>query len=952
MTDNEVPLHLAKAITDQANDAWADGSLMKQAAPVTQDLLKYWFQEPYISERTINFHEGQRQAILNVIYLHEVLKTASVQDVYEQVLPEELPLADMGALAASKYQLPKYAVKMATGTGKTWVMHALLLWQMLNARHEEGERSGRYTQRFLLVAPGLIVYERLQDAYMGRLKDGGGERDPFSSDFYKFQELFIPPAYRDEVFSFVQNNTVSKDQGIGRKATGEGLIALTNWHLFLRKEEEQEENEKTLIDDLIPLRPGLTSGNMLNTLDGQYLRGTEMEYLRELPDLMVINDEAHHIHETHDDEVEWQKGLDYLAETKGGRFFQLDFSATPYASRGTGRNTAKVYFPHIVVDFDLKEAMKRGLVKTLLLDKRQSLTDLESLDYNAVRDEERNVIGLSEGQRLMLRAGLQKLKILEGGFVKIDKRKYPKMLVMCEDTKVTPFVERFLKEEGLDDEDVLKIDSTSKGEVKDAEWLRVKSRLFNVDSYAQPRVIVSVLMLREGFDVNNICVIVPLRSTQSSILLEQTVGRGLRLMWREPEYREEKEENRRNVLIDKRAPKSYLDMLSIVEHPKFEQFYNELLNGGLAAFDGQELEDGSNVTGDIITVGLKEDYERYDLYWINILRDAEEEIEPSSIDIAQMKPFESYTLQQLRRFLATPGETFISQAVLVQTQFGKYSVTADLFTATAYNEYLQKLLHIVTHRMERNKDLPMLQINEAEIARALDCYIRTRLFGEWFDPFGDNGWKILLAQNGVVTQHIIKEAAMAIFRMQNNISTTEAAVDKLYFSQVKTMRMRENYSLELRKTIYERTGYPSNRGGFERAFMEFLDNDAEVEGFIKIHESQHRFAAIYYIRTDGLLATYHPDFLAATRDKIYMIETKGDDKVDDRNVKRKQLAALEWCRKANQLPAEERDGRDWEYVLLGEAGFYALSGNNATLTDICNINKVSRQAVQGTLFDE
>ena len=68
-----------------------------------------------------------------------------------------------------------------------------------------------------------------------------------------------------------------------------------------------------------------------------------------------------------------------------------------------------------------------------------------------------------------------------------------------------------------------------------------------MDRHAQPRVIVSVLMLREGFDVNNICVIVPLRSSQAQILLEQTIGRGLRLMWREPEYADIKRENRERI---------------------------------------------------------------------------------------------------------------------------------------------------------------------------------------------------------------------------------------------------------------------------------------------------------------------------------------------------------------------------------------------------------------------
>ena len=946
-TDNEMPLRLAQGITDMVNDAWADGSMMESVSPVTQDLLKYWFCEPYTEERTMNFHEGQRQAILNVIYMHEVRGCRSVMDMYEQVLPSEMPALDLAALTSDKYQMPKYAVKMATGTGKTWVMHALLLWQMLNARHEEGKRSGKFTQRFLIVAPGLIVYDRLQDAFMGRMKACNGERDVFTNDFYRTKDLFVPPAYRDEVFAFIQNNTVSKEQGIGRKTTGEGLIALTNWHLFLRNNEEDEESN--LIDELLPLRPGLNAGNMLDALDRQFLRGTEMEYLRSLPDMMVFNDEAHHIHETPDDEVQWQKGLDYIAETKKERFSQLDFSATPYSTKGTGENAIKVYFPHIVVDFDLQTAMKKGLVKTLLLDKRQALTDT-TLDYKAVRDG-RKVVSLSDGQRLMLRAGLQKLKILESGFRKVDERKNPKMLVVCEDTAVTPFVEEFMKEEGLSGEDVLRIDSTAKGEVSEKEWQDKRERLFNVDNYAQPRVIVSVMMLREGFDVNNICVIVPLRSSQAPILLEQIIGRGLRLMWREPEYQEEKEENRRNVLLDKKAPNSYLDMLSIVEHPAFERFYDELLRGGLAAIDEQELDNGSNVTGDIISVGLKEDYKQYDLYWINIIRDAEDEIEPSLISIDNMRRFDLYSLNQLRHFLVIPGETFISKAVLVDTRFGKYSVTADLFTATVYNEYLQKLLGIVTHRMERNKDYPMIQINGAEIIGAIDRYIRTKLFGEPFDPFANNDWKILLAQNGIVSHHIIKELATAIYNMQNNVTTLEAIVDKIPFSKVATLRMRESYSLELRKTIYERTGYPSNRGGFEKAFLEFIDNDTDVESFIKINESQHRFAAIFYIRNDGLLATYHPDFLVRTRHTVYLIETKGDDKVNDKNVRQKQLAATTWCEKINQLAGTHRDNRKWEYILLNESNFYALSCNGATLSDICERNKVTQMTIQGTLFE-
>ena len=90
---------------------------------------------------------------------------------------------------------------------------------------------------------------------------------------------------------------------------------------------------------------------------------------------MVFNDEAHHIHEVRNEgeitEVEWQKSLRTIAETKGSQFVQVDFSATPYNQVGSGQKAKAVYFPHIIADFDLKSAMKAGLVKSLVLDKRR-----------------------------------------------------------------------------------------------------------------------------------------------------------------------------------------------------------------------------------------------------------------------------------------------------------------------------------------------------------------------------------------------------------------------------------------------------------------------------------------------------------------------------------------------------------------------------------------------------
>lgn len=965
INSSNISLELAHRLTDVVNAAWKSGEMLEKVTPTTASLLNYWFGEGFCNERARNFHEGQRQAILNIIYLHEVMGENCVMDAYQGIIPELMDRADLAQLAKPKYQMPNYAVKMATGTGKTWVMHALIIWQMLNARHEDVE-SGRFTQKFLIVAPGLIVYDRLLDAFCGRKKRDEEYRDPQTNDYYMNQEVFIPERYRDEVFSFIQNNVVTKEDGIGRKTTGEGLIALTNWHLFENQMEEKEQDEDVddsstvtpaeIISDLLPIRPGKSAGNDLGMLDRRALGGTELEYLAGLKDLMVINDEAHHIHEIkrngETEEVEWQRGLNAISATKGTRFIQVDFSATPFDTKGTGEKQVKLFFPHIIVDFDLPMAMKQGLVKLLLLDRRQELTDLENLDYNAERDEQGKVVGLSEGQRMMLRAGLTKLNKLEEEFLKNDASKNPKMLIVCQDTTVSPFVEEFLKSEGLEEEDIVTIDSNKQGEVKDEEWQEIKKKLFDIDRYKSPKVVISVLMLREGFDVNNICVLVPLRSSQAPILLEQLVGRGLRLMWRESDYIDIKREDRLRVLKNHQPPRTYIDTLSIVEHPAFIKFYDDLQDQGLVAVDEGDVGAGG-ATGDILTVGLREDYGKYDFQWPVILYDSIDEFEDAEIDLDDLEPFTMYPLPLLRKFLAKEGETFVSQESLTKTTFGKYKVTANLFNASGYNEYLQKLLRVVTLRFEncRRQGFPTIQINGAQTVQVMDWYIREKLFSVPFNPFQGNDWKILLAKDGIVTKHIVEQFAVAIYKMQNRLTTINAEVSHTDFSSLRAIKMRESYSMEVQKCIYPRLGYPSHGGGLEKAFIEFLDRDAEVERFLKINENGHSFAIIFYVRKDGLMATYHPDFIVATADKVYLIETKGDDKVDDVNVRQKQTATIEWIKKINALEPEDRMNRTWEYVLVGESVFYSLSGSGATITDICNMCKVSYSVATGNLFD-
>lgn len=398
----DTPIKFAKQLTDIVNSEWESGNFIQKVTPVTQDLLCYWFNDAFCCERYLNFHEGQKQAILNTIYCHEILKCDSTLSLYQQASEGLLDAEFLDCIKNDKYLHPKYCIKMATGTGKTWVLNALLIWQYLNAKYKEIESDVKFTKNFLLVAPGLIVYERLLDAFLGK-EQQDGTRDFNSADLKQNEKLFIPEKYRNAIYSFVQNNVVKKEE-IGKKLTGDGIIAITNWHLLAGVEEEEETDVSPLKDpskaviDLLPITPGTTAGHDLNTIDNRVLGGGELEYLQSLENICVFNDEAHHIHENKTagivSEVEWQKSLNFISANKGRNFIQVDFSATPYDVTGSGQKRTKHYFPHIIVDFALKDAIYKGFVKTIAIDKRNELASLESKDLNfkAVRDGKKPLI--------------------------------------------------------------------------------------------------------------------------------------------------------------------------------------------------------------------------------------------------------------------------------------------------------------------------------------------------------------------------------------------------------------------------------------------------------------------------------------------------------------------------------------------------------------------------------
>ena len=88
-----------------------------------------------------------------------------------------------------------------------------------------------------------------------------------------------------------------------------------------------------------------------------------------------------------------------------------------------------------------------------------------------------------------------------------------------------------------------------------------------------------------------------------------------------------------------------------------------------------------------------------------------------------------------------------------------------------------------------------------------------------------------------------------------------------------------------------------------------------------------------------------------TASKVYIVETKADKDVTDINVRQKQKSTLSFVSQINNIAEENRDGREWEYLLLGDARFYTLSKNGADFGGIAKVAVLTKEMASGRLFE-
>lgn len=322
-------------------------------------------------------------------------------------------------------------------------------------------------------------------------------------------------------------------------------------------------------------------------------------------------------------------------------------------------------------------------------------------------------------------------------------------------------------------------------------------------------------------------------------------------------------------------------------------------------------------------------------------------LEHAPIDVAALAPFAAMSRAELAK-LVGQGDTFTSQDLQSRTLFGDYTVDGAVMNVSGYNEWLSRLTRRIGqalsgplpggNRVPDHLRRPYLQTGSEQLAAALDDYVREHLFGERFDPFVDEGWRLLLLQP--VVDHVVKVFALALVESEEHHTLGEVEVRHRHLSEAPRLMVRESSSLAVRKCIYERLPYPPRNGGLERAFIEWADADAGIEAFCKVHEHRHDFVRLRYVKDDGLAAFYSPDFLVRTADAVYLVETKAQEQVAHPNVQRKLRAAVAWCERINALPPERRGGRRWRYALVGESLFHDWRDKDARLADLLDYARI------------
>jgi len=823
-------------------------------SPTSRALLAWWFEREHIlsgADGLLNefrYYFAQREAIESIIFLYEI---AAVKDKHDLLRYDSSDAVSAGMFDENWL---RFVLKLATGSGKTKVLSLVIAWCYFHKLYEP--ESGLATN-FLLIAPNIIVLDRLR------------------TDFDGFRIFWNDPVLPDNGFEgqnwqddFQMTLHIQDDVSIVRKT---GNLFLTNIHrVYAGNETEPSFEDDNLEDYFLGSRPvGKTSDSKIDL----------STIVREIDELVILNDEAHHIH---DSQLAWFKSIqdihNRLKQKDHFLSLQVDVSATPRHNNGS-------IFVQTICDYPLVEAITQNVVKHPVLPDEASRAKLAEKKSSKYTEKYADYIAL----------GIEEWRKAYREHEKLGKKSV--LFIMTDDTKncddVAAYLEATYSElKGA----VLVIHTKDNGDVyesasdrkKSEELARLRQASKEIDNWDSPyKAIVSVLVLKEGWDVRNVTTIVGLRAyaANSNILPEQTLGRGLRRMYPGVETTE---------------------YVSIVGTNAFMDFVESIQTEGVR-LDYKPMGTGTEAKVPII-VEVDHENTRKDLDLLDI-----------EIPVLSPRIYREY--KDLKALSPSePGAKKIAYKQFSREQMREI-VFKDITTGETTHTTILDSDEIVDHRsiigyftQTIMKDLRLISGYDILYGKVKQ-FITEGLFDTPIEIDDLNTLKNLAEVEASRT--IIETFKKKINEITVQDKGSVEIRDYIKLRQTRPFIAKEQSYLIPRKSIFSKVIGDSH---LELRFAAFLEECDDVMSYAKNYMAVH--FSIDYVNADGNISNYYPDFIVKSSDRnIWIVETKG---LEDLDVPLKMERLKQWCIDINTIQA----GTVYDFVFVDEEGFEKYKPNS------------------------
>ncbi|NMC00518.1 MAG: DEAD/DEAH box helicase family protein, partial [Thermoanaerobaculaceae bacterium] len=829
------------------------------ASQTSKALLKWWFEKEHFIPQAdgtffrFKYYFAQREAIETIIYLYEV---AEVKDKYDLLRYDSSEAVSTGMFDEDWLRL---VVKMATGSGKTKVISLIIAWCYYHKLYEE---DSKLSTNFLLIAPNIIVLDRLRQDFDGlrvfwkdpMLPEDGYEGQNWKSDF----QLSLH---------------IQDDVSIVKKT---GNLFLTNIHRVYAGEDTEPCFEDDDLEDYF-----LGAKPVARTTDSKVDLGV---IVREIDEIIVINDEAHHIH---DKSLAWFKSIQDIHNRlkQKGHFLslQVDFTATPKHDNGA-------IFVQTICDYPLVEAISQNVVKHPLLPDIASRAKLRERQSSKYTERYADYIAL----------GVEEWRKAYQEHQKMGKKAI--LFIMTDDTKNCDDVAQYLSSNYPEFENsILVIHTKNNGEISESGTGKSKEELDKLrkaaneidENFSPYKVIISVLVLKEGWDVRNVTTIVGLRaySSKSNILPEQTLGRGLRRMYPELECEE---------YVSVVGTPAFMDFVESIQNEGVE-LERKPMGVGTAAKAPMVIEiDNENLKKDINTLDIE-----IPILTPRIHREYKnlELLEPSSFANKKIH-YKDFSEEEKREIVfkdITTGEinhTTTLDSITVQdfrSVIGYFAqiIMKDLRLISGYDILYGKVKEFIIHHLFDKS----VNIDDLNTIRNLSEIEATKTIIETFKK--------------KINDLTVVDKGSAEIR------------DYIKLKNARPFVVKDQGFLLPKKCVFNKIVGDSQ---LELLFASFLEECEDVVSYSKNYFSIHFY--IDYVNSEGNIAYYYPDFIVkSNKNEIWLVETKG---LEDIDVPLKMKRLKEWCEDINKIQKKYR----LSWLFVEDKDFRNLRGNLTTFKQL------------------